>query len=272
MRLPLLAICVVVVALTIIVGLSGASPPAPLVVDADACPEPTPPPGPTPVPHTIGYCHGQTPSSDGLRGFFETPAQRLDVVVSQNPGGCPVPTVTSDRTDGPDFSFEVTVTWGAPCVYSGRLVELSFACAQEPSGAAEPCLPSGGCADWTLAGQPQGSPCPTPDCGGVPCCNGLPCPTPTHTPSATPSSGIPVAPGTPGDYDCDNVITTSDAGRLLAELAGTPYLPLGRPCSIPTGISPQNLGDPTCDGIVDTRDVLAILQIVAELRMPGYCS
>ena len=58
MRLPLLATCVVVVALTIIVGLSGASPPAALVVDADACSEPTPPPGPTPIPHTVSYCHG----------------------------------------------------------------------------------------------------------------------------------------------------------------------------------------------------------------------
>jgi hypothetical protein len=96
-------------------------------------------------------------------------------------------------------------------------------------------------------------------------------PIPTPSPTATHLAGIPVAPGTPGDYDCDNIITTSDAGRLLAELAGTPYLALGRPCPIPTGVNPGNIGDPTCDGVVDTRDVLAILLIVLQLRVPAYC-
>lgn len=186
MRLPFLAICLVAVAaLTVAGALSLASPRGAHVANADACSEPTPPPGPTPVPHTVSYCHGDAPGSDGLRGAFQASAQRLDVSVSRQPDACGDANVTSGLTAGPDFTFEVTVTFPAACIGPGGLVELSFACSQEPSGTAEPCLPSSGCFGWTLGGQTQGYPCPTPNCGGVPCCNGLPCPTATPAPTTS---------------------------------------------------------------------------------------
>src|ERR1700687_2836747 len=120
MRLPLLAICLVaVVALTVAGPLSLASPRGAHVANADACSEPTPPPGPTPVPHTVSYCHGDAPGSDGLRGAFQTSAQRLDVSVSRQPDACGDANVTSGLTAGPDFTFEVTVTFPAACIGPG---------------------------------------------------------------------------------------------------------------------------------------------------------
>lgn len=270
MRLPLLAICLIAVAaLTVAVALPGGAPGA-AMTSADACYLPTSAPSSTPLPNnSISLCNMTGQTADGVEFYVGGP-MFVQPLIAVNAAGCETPSATADESP-PDFTNKITVTWPSVCVGPGAAVEIAFDCSHLDD-TPTPCQPALGCVSWTLAGQPLGSLCPTPNCGGVPCCNGLPCPTPTPTPTGTPFAGIPVAPGTPGDYDCDNVITTSDAGRLLAELAGAPYLPLGRPCSIPTGISPQDMGDPTCDGIVDVHDVLAILLIVAELRVPSYCS
>jgi hypothetical protein len=272
MRLPLLAICLVaVVALTAAAALSlSGDVPGVAMTSSGACYLPTPAPRSTPVPdNSISLCNMTGQAADGLEFYVGGPMS-VQPVIAVNAAGCGTPSATSFESP-PDFTTKITVTWPSACVGPGAAVEIAFDCSHLDE-TPPPCQLEPGCVSWTLAGQPLGPACPTPNCGGVPCCNGLPCPTATPTPTGTPLAGVPVAPGTPGDYDCDNVITASDAGRLLAELAGAPYLPLGRPCSIPAGISPQDMGDPTCDGVVDVRDVLAILLIVAELRVPRYCS
>lgn len=262
MRLLLLAaILLAIVSLAVAALADGGS----SVTVAESCAVPTP----IPVPNdAVTICRESGPPADGLYGFAGGTAQTIDIQVSHNASGCPEPTIELGRV-GPDFQYDFTVDWGVPCVDASEYIELSFAC--RFTGTPQPCDGFGGfgCANWTVGGEIQGSPCPTPDCGGVPCCNGLPCPTPTHPPQAT---KIAVSPGTPGDYDCDEFISLGDAIRLQAELADVPLPALGHPCSVPTGGQSSNVGDSTCDGLVDIRDVLAILQILVQLRVPSYCS
>jgi hypothetical protein len=90
---------------------------------------------------------------------------------------------------------------------------------------------------------------------------------PTPVPTQVP--GIPVEPGTPGDYDCDQMLWMPDALGLLSELAVTPPSP--PPCASPTFPEPPDVRDADCDGEFTVRDPLAVLRVVARVDTRADC-
>lgn len=198
MRVPILAICfIAVIAVAVAVALPDGARGSGLTT-ADACYLPTPAPSSTPTPvNSIDLCNTTGQTADGLE-FYVTGPMFVRPLIAVNAAGCATPSTTSSES-APDFTNKITVTWPSACVGPQADVEIAFDCSSLDD-TPRPCQPQPalGCVSWTLAGQPLGSPCPTPNCGGVPCCNGLPCPTPTPT-NSTPAT--PTSP--PTETPCD---------------------------------------------------------------------
>lgn len=185
MRLPILAICLIaVIAVAVAVALPDGARGSGLTT-ADACYLPTPAPSSTPTPvDSIDLCNTTGQTADGLE-FYVTGPMFVRPLIAVNAAGCATPSTTSSES-APDFTNKITVTWPSACVGPQADVEIAFDCSYLDD-TPRPCQPQPalGCVSWTLAGQPLGSPCPTPNCGGVPCCNGLPCPSRPTPPSDT---------------------------------------------------------------------------------------
>ena len=75
--------------------------------------------------------------------------------------------------------------------------------------------------------------------------------TPTSTPTPTPT---PTAPGTLGDVDCNQDVSSIDAALILQYVA-----------RLVPSLACQSAGDTNEDGVIDSRDALLILQDVAGL-------
>lgn len=211
MRLPILAICfIAVVALAVAVALSGGAPGAAMTT-FDACYLPTPAPSSTPIPdNSISLCNTTGQNADGLE-FYVIGPMFVQPLIAVNAAGCATPSTTSSESP-PDFTTKITVTWPSVCVGPQADVEIAFDCSHL-NDTPTPCQPALGCVSWTLGGQPLGSPCPTPDCGGVPCCNGLPCPTATPTPNSTP---VPTPTSPPTESPCvECTLTPSPSHQTL---------------------------------------------------------
>jgi hypothetical protein len=176
MRLPILAVCLIaVVALAVAVALSGGARSSAFTT-SDACylPTPTQPTAqptasalsPTPLPdNSVLLCNTSGQTADGLEFYIGGP-MFVEPVIAVNAAGCETPSATADESP-PDFTNKITVTWPSVCVGPGAAVEIAFDCSHLDD-TPTPCQPALGCVSWTLGGQPLGSPCPTPDCGGVP--------------------------------------------------------------------------------------------------------
>ena len=140
--------------------------------------------------------------------FWTTgPYQNVTPTVEQNAPGCSQPTAGASFVGSPDFTFRVSVVWPTNCVDPGESVTLRLGCGYTPAATPAPgCtvnVPN--CVDWTTNGNQIGSPCPTPNCGGQPCCGGLPCPTPT----ATPTPSVPTATATVTPTPCGSCTPTA---------------------------------------------------------------
>jgi hypothetical protein len=199
MRFPILAICLIaVVALAVAIALFGGSRSSALTTSG-ACYLPTPAPSSTPIPYSpISLCNTTGQTADGLE-FYVTGPMFVQPLIAVNAAGCATPSTTSSES-APDFTTTVTVSWPSACVGPQADVEIAFDCSHLDDTPRQ-CQPQVWleCVSWTLGGQPLGSPCPTPNCGGVPCCNGLPCPTPTPT-TSTP---VPTPTSPPTETPCD---------------------------------------------------------------------
>jgi hypothetical protein len=197
---------------------------------------PTPPVTitPTPLQGTLATLVNNTGvAASDLHFYLIEAAMTVTVQVVTNAPGCSSPVVSfGGGGDGPDFTMAINVVWSSACVDPGESVTVSLLCSSPQSPA--PCVGSvlNQCGDWTLLGSIIGTPCPTPDCGGVPCCNHVPCPplppSPTPTPSPTPAlvggilelpAGRPGPAAESGSSGGDTVAVALAAGSAAALLA-----------------------------------------------------
>jgi hypothetical protein len=144
-------------------------------------------PAPTPA-NAVTLVNNSGVSASDLHFFLIEPVPISAGVVTNAPG-CASPVINVSGANGPDFTTVFDVVWPSACVDPGESVTLGFSC--NVFSCPSPFI---SCVDWTLSGSIIGTPCPTPDCGGVPCCAGVPCPTPTTTPTAVPTSAPTAAP------------------------------------------------------------------------------
>ncbi len=158
----------------------------------------TPTPTPTPASGTVvTFANNTGVTASDLHFFVVQPGMTLTADVVTNAPGCATPASSVGGANGPDFTFVVDVIWPGACVDTGESVELMLTCSNPgPPGSCSPTVVNN-CSEWTLSGSTIGSPCPTPNCGGVPCCNGLPCPTPTATPATPTPTPTPTPSPTP---------------------------------------------------------------------------
>ena len=280
---------------------------APVYQGQGDCVLPTPTPTPTPPPGTpVTFTNNTGVTASGLH-FFAAGPMFLGVSVVENAEGCAWANGRADHTTlGPDFTFEVNVQFSGECVDDGESVTLSLDCVRPELGCGEAFV-LGNCADWTVAGTIVGTPCPTPDCGGVPCCNGLPCPTPPidvtvwtfpndtgqtasdlHASFTWPFNArlVENAPGCPepslvlhgpdNSFDLDWGVPCVDPGESVdVEITSEPpALPrcfywtlFGQPIAS-SGGGCQWSGDTNCSRTVDSADALRVLAIVAGFAVP----
>ena len=92
----------------------------------------------------------------------------------------------------------------------------------------------------------------------------------TPTPSPTPFAGVP----SPGDANCDGLVTVPDGSFVLANLGGVQPKPSAMPCNDGNAMidGQPARDDANCDGAVNVFDVLAIFKHVAALlQLPSSC-
>ncbi|TMF12128.1 MAG: hypothetical protein E6I38_03875 [Chloroflexi bacterium] len=156
----------------------------------------------TPTSVLVTATNGTGVTADDLHFYAHSSSMTLTVEVPVNAPGCATPTGSAGTTTGLDFTFAVNVTWPTTCVDSGESVTVKLSCPGYCSF-----INTFGCEDWTLSRSVIGSPCPTPNCAGQPCCGGLPCPTATASPTPGGPTATPTATPTPGPAGHDARLT-----------------------------------------------------------------
>ncbi|MEO8458259.1 MAG: CAP domain-containing protein [Chloroflexota bacterium] len=118
----------------------------------------------------------------------------------------------------------------------------------------------------TSTPAPSPTATPTPKQTGVPSHSPTPTPTPSPTPSPTPTAEPTAAPDKPADVNCDSHVTGADTVRILQFVANVAQFEANCPpvgSANVQGAGTHYLGDLDCSGIVDARDALLVLQLVA---------
>jgi len=232
------------------------------------CPSPTPPSSPMSFTNDTGV------TASDLHFFTTGPYQNVSVTVQQNAPGCSQPTASASFVGSPDFTHVVNVVWPTSCVDSGQSVTLGVGCGYSPGATPAPgCtvnLPD--CVNWTIDGSVIGSQCPTPNCGGQPCCGGLPCPTSTAT--ATPGTITPTPTATPSPTATSTATATATATATSTSASTPTPTPANTSTATPTPTPTAGIHDGRAKKISASSSVVLsdgpdVKNVVVQVRNEG---